>query len=356
MSKRMMLALAACLLMVCCVVAKANDEKHAVMSNLPAAQQSQELEEAAQLSASVARLYREGKYDEALPMAKRVLEIREKALGPEHVLMGEALFNLAELYLAKNKFKEAEPLYQRLVAYYEKAFGPEHAKTLNALERSAYISFRRDDYKEAEKLFLRALTGYEKSSAPDFKKAARLALDIAELYRFTKDNDKAGAMFLRAIELNEKIKDRSTESEPLFVYDRYLCFLYETKGVQEGKRIEKEMTEARIKAMTEAVKESKESADGENKIEGGVLNGIAISKPPPPYPEGARSRGIEGSVRIYITVDERGQVIKSKSICGPQALREAAEKAAFKARFTPTTLSGMPVKVSGIITYHFSLK
>lgn len=358
-SKRMMLVLAVGLMLVCGVETDASVEKHAVMSRLPAAQQqSQELEEAVQLSASVAKLYREGKYDEALPLAKRVLEIREKALGPEHVLLGEALFNLAELYLAKNKFKEAEPLYQRLVAYYEKAVGPEHAKTLSAIERLAYISFRRDEYKEAEKLLLRAFAVYEKFSGPELKQAERLALELAQLYRIQKENSKAESMYLRAIELDDKIEDKSNESEPLYASSRYLCFIYETRGADEGKKREKQMVEARAKAREE---KAKQSADVENKIDGGalnggVINGRAISKPVPSYPDDAKSRRIQGSVILQITVDEGGQVIKAKTICGPQALREVSERAALKARFTPTLLSGRAVKVSGIITYHFSLR
>lgn len=40
-----------------------------------------EAAEAGRLNAEVLKLYREGKYDEALPVAKRVLELREKQLG-----------------------------------------------------------------------------------------------------------------------------------------------------------------------------------------------------------------------------------------------------------------------------------
>jgi hypothetical protein len=36
-------------------------------------------------------------------------------------------------------------------------------------------------------------------------------------------------------------------------------------------------------------------------------------------------------------------------------LRDAAVQAALKARFSPTKLSGQPVKVSGVINYKFAL-
>src|SRR3712207_1762494 len=78
--------------------------------------QSAELAEADRLNAQVVNLYGERKYDEALPLAERVLSIREKALGPEHELVAGALRNLAELQLAKRKAKEAEATYQRYVS------------------------------------------------------------------------------------------------------------------------------------------------------------------------------------------------------------------------------------------------
>lgn len=46
-----------------------------------AAPQSEELTEAEHLNRQVARLYGEGKYDDALALAKRVHEMREKLLG-----------------------------------------------------------------------------------------------------------------------------------------------------------------------------------------------------------------------------------------------------------------------------------
>ena len=44
------------------------------------------------------KLYGEGKYAEAIPLAERALEIREKALGPDHPDVATSLSNLAGLY------------------------------------------------------------------------------------------------------------------------------------------------------------------------------------------------------------------------------------------------------------------
>jgi periplasmic protein TonB len=90
-------------------------------------------------------------------------------------------------------------------------------------------------------------------------------------------------------------------------------------------------------------------------VSGGVLNGTALSLPSPTYPETARRMRMAGVVSVEVVVDETGKVISAVANSGPTALREVAVQAALKARFSPTKLSGQPVKVSGLINYKFAL-
>lgn len=88
---------------------------------------------------------------------------------------------------------------------------------------------------------------------------------------------------------------------------------------------------------------------------GGVLNGNAVSKPLPAYPPVAKAARAQGTVSVQVVVDEQGRVVSAQAVAGHPLLREAAAAAARQARFTPTTLSGQPVKVAGVITYNFDL-
>ena len=88
---------------------------------------------------------------------------------------------------------------------------------------------------------------------------------------------------------------------------------------------------------------------------GGVLNGKAISLPQPVYPDPAKRARMDGTVTVEVVVDETGKVISAQATGGPNMLREPAVQAALKARFSPTMLSGQPIKVSGLINYKFSL-
>jgi len=88
-------------------------------------------------------------------------------------------------------------------------------------------------------------------------------------------------------------------------------------------------------------------------ISGGVLNGKAITLPPPGYPAIARAAKASGNVTVEITIDEEGNVISARSVSGHPLLQAAAVTAARQARFTPTKVGGQAVKVNGVLVYAF---
>ena len=88
-------------------------------------------------------------------------------------------------------------------------------------------------------------------------------------------------------------------------------------------------------------------------ISGGVLNGKAISLPKPAYPAIARTAHASGTVVVQVLIDENGNVVSAHAVSGHPLLTAVAVAAARGARFSPTKLSGQPVKVTGVITYNF---
>jgi TonB family protein len=89
-------------------------------------------------------------------------------------------------------------------------------------------------------------------------------------------------------------------------------------------------------------------------ISGGVLNGKAISLPKPRYPAVGTAVKASGTVVVQVTIDENGNVISASAVSGHPLLRAAAVEAARDAKFSPTKLSGQPVKVTGVINYNFT--
>src|SRR6266436_8604481 len=88
-------------------------------------------------------------------------------------------------------------------------------------------------------------------------------------------------------------------------------------------------------------------------ISGGVLNGKAISLPKPAYPPIAKQAHASGTVVVQVTIDENGGVMAAHAVSGHPLLQAVCVAAARQARFSPTKLSGQPVKVTGVITYNF---
>jgi TonB family protein len=86
----------------------------------------------------------------------------------------------------------------------------------------------------------------------------------------------------------------------------------------------------------------------------GVVNGKATSLPVPVYSAAAKAVNAQGRVSVQVLISENGQVVSASAVSGHPLLRAASEAAARQARFTPTLLSGVPVKISGVIVYNFS--
>jgi protein TonB len=91
-------------------------------------------------------------------------------------------------------------------------------------------------------------------------------------------------------------------------------------------------------------------------VNGGILNGKAISKPAPAYPPIAKAARAQGTVVVGIVVDESGRVSEAGAVSGHPLLQQAAVYSVRQWRFTPTLLSGQPVRVAGTVTVNFNLQ
>jgi protein TonB len=77
--------------------------------------------------------------------------------------------------------------------------------------------------------------------------------------------------------------------------------------------------------------------------------------PPAEYTASARAAGIEGKVRVRLTVDETGNVVDATIIAGlGYGLDEAALAAARSAHFEPATQCGKPVRATFNLSMRFS--
>ena len=80
--------------------------------------------------------------------------------------------------------------------------------------------------------------------------------------------------------------------------------------------------------------------------------------PKPPYPEVARRRGYEGTVRLKVEVLASGKVgeIRIKESSGYEVLDHSALKAVKEWSFIPARFAGIPVKTTVIVPVTFCLR
>jgi protein TonB len=95
---------------------------------------------------------------------------------------------------------------------------------------------------------------------------------------------------------------------------------------------------------------------GPSKVSEGVLQGGAIKKVRPDYPEIARKNRIGGLVQVQVLISEDGRVMEAFIVNGHPLLRNAVIEAARRWIFAPTTLSKVPVKVQGVLSFNFMLE
>ncbi len=190
--------------------------------------QSAELQEAEKLNQQMVQLYRQGKYNEAIPLAKKTLAILEKVLGQEHPYVANNLNNLAVLYREQGSYAKAEPLYLRALTIREKVLGSQHQDVAQSLNNLAELYREQGSYAKAKPLFLRSLAIYEKVLGQEHPDVAESLNNLALLYQTQGNYGKAEPLFLRSLQIREKVLGRE---HPLVATSlNNLALLYQKQG------------------------------------------------------------------------------------------------------------------------------
>lgn len=353
------LSIAITVLLLACAGLTFNQEKPA-STPAPVAQSDQS-SESLRLTTRINELYQQGKYDEAIPLAKRVLEI-EQSRGPETVNVAAALSNLGELYFEKRNDGEAEKLFQKAAGIYEKNQTKSSAAS-QTLERLAQLAFKKRNNGGAINLLEQSLTIREQTAGRDSVAVSETLHELANVFQVNRQWDKADSLYLRSIEIKEKVLGRNNENTVAAMKD-YACAGIKSKPyppVKEDPRSDLSESEAQQESirMRAACWLYGFENDCDSKVwkppqkPMSLLNGKAVRLAQPPYPVSAQQKHLSGRVFVAVRIDEEGNVVNAKSVCGgyPE-LNEAGVAAARASKFTPTKLD-KPVQVNGIIIYNF---
>jgi tetratricopeptide (TPR) repeat protein len=159
------------------------------------------------LNKQVVTFYQQGRYSEATEIAQEVLQLREKALGPDHPDVAISLNNLAAIYEAQGKYAEAEPLYKRSLEIRKKALGPDHPYVATSLNNLAELYRVQGKYAVAEHLYKRSLEIWEKALGPDHPYVATSLNNLVLLYEAQGNYAEAEPFYMRLLEIGVDFKE-----------------------------------------------------------------------------------------------------------------------------------------------------
>jgi CHAT domain-containing protein len=123
-----------------------------------------------------------GDDEEAEPLLRRALEIRETAHGAAHPDVADALVRLADLLAERDGPAGVEPLVRRALEIREAALGGDHLLTARCLHRLGVARAALGGLDLAERLLARAVPVLELRLGRDHPEVAVALLHLAEVY------------------------------------------------------------------------------------------------------------------------------------------------------------------------------
>lgn len=313
------------------------------------ANQTSAIEEVQKISLEVVKLFNEKRYDEALPIAQKVIAIRENVQGKNHVDVAPAWRNLGFIQMRRGKLEEAEDAFRRVVKIFEssQSLSVENEKIFaEMLEAVGLYEAFDADYYGAEKKLKRAIELSEKINGKDAFETANPIYKLAQIYQVQDKYENAAPLLLRALDIKTK-KNGKLDEQSKGIYSRAYCALSKLDRKDER-------TKLREKFYPKKDEKNSDVETQPRTINSGVVNGKAISLVKPAYPKAARDVRAKGSVKVEVEIDEAGRIVFACAVSGAKELQQASENAAYQSKFLPTTLDGEAVKVTGIIVYNYT--
>ncbi len=147
----------------------------------------------------------QGQYSVAESILRKVLEERERALGPEHPDTLKTRHYLANAFDHEGKYAEAEAEYRAVLELEEKVLGPEHPDALNTRSTLASTLAHQGKYPEAEAELRAVIKLREKVLGPEHPDTLKTRNNLANPLINQGKYAEAEAEFRAVIKLSEKV-------------------------------------------------------------------------------------------------------------------------------------------------------
>ncbi|WP_299485224.1 tetratricopeptide repeat protein [Acaryochloris sp. IP29b_bin.137] len=207
-----------------------------------------EATEADVLTERVIKLYQQGEYATAIPLAKKVLQLYRQQLGPDAPQVVTALNNLALLYRVQGRYAESEPLFKESLSILRKSLPPSHPAIAQSLNNLAGLYESQGRYSEAEPLFKESLSILRKSLPPSHPDIATALNNLAGLYESQGRYSESEPLYKESLSIRRKSLPPSHPAIATALNN--LAGLYESQGrYSESEPLYKESLSIKRKSL-----------------------------------------------------------------------------------------------------------
>ncbi len=185
----------------------------AVLLLAPAGRVEETLAEADRLAQEVGRLgWGEGKFEAAVPLARRELAIRERLQGPEHPDVARALIRLADMLRESTQLPEAEALCRRSMQIAKAVVGDDHRLYADALFGLAAVLSVQVRHEEALPLRRQVVSIYHRNGGENQIGYALAVHCLADTLRWLDRPAEAEPLYRRAYSIRRGLLGESAGS------------------------------------------------------------------------------------------------------------------------------------------------
>src|SRR5271166_558544 len=200
-------------------------------------------EDLGSLNQRIYKLFAEGKYQEAIPLAEKAVEIATRVLSPEDPETATSLNNLGELYSNMHQYAKAEALLQEALRIRQKVLGREHPYTAFSLNNLGILYQAMAKYAKAEPLYQEALRIRRKVLGREHPDTALILNNLGTLYQAMVEYPKAETILQEAVRIYQKALGSEHQDTAMSLDN--LGMLYQAMGeygkaeplLQEGLRV-----------------------------------------------------------------------------------------------------------------------
>lgn len=163
------------------------------------------LREAERLNGELMKLGNQGRFRDAVPIAKQVLAIRQEILGENHADTAQSLNNLGSLLQAQVDYAAARQCFEQALKIRRKVLGEEHPDTATSLNKLGYLLYSQGDYAVARPYYEAALKINKKVLGDEHPDTATLFNNLAALLIAQGDNSPARLYHEQALKIRRKV-------------------------------------------------------------------------------------------------------------------------------------------------------